>query len=523
MNPTTGFRYSKLGPAISSTFLADVAGGLARHARRPLRRRRRSLRRPEAGGRAAPAAVPSIEGCARAGLLAARIGRQPRARDRRAAPRFRLPRARHPGPLRRAALARHAGAAVAVHAPDRRRDLGLRLARRQLPTDPHRQSQPSRRTITGCSHQGRFVLAGHADLHQRKLVRAGAGRARRQHQPDTRPNRLPASSPPTTSGSAPASGTPGTSPSDGSRPSTSIPLGMGLDLNTYERLGAFDPPSPGGPNGTTPFRRSTRADYLLYRPARPGNVALHLYPHQSLRIELLGQCGNDGPENSSVCRPGAIFDMGWLKLRGAAEYQYEFARGSCPDDKNTVRRTAAARARPRSSWRRTSSSGVNFGAAVIDVADAQHPHGGRSRFRQPAELRRLRRRRAAPGDVAEPHAGCGRQLRQLSTTCSWTRRRTTTRNRRTRRSTWPPSISSTGSSTSSSSAATPSRTSRTSTPRPLRRRHVQRPRPPDVPLLVGPRRVPLPPLRAIDSRRPVNLLRVVPLRRRNLRCAICRR
>ena len=96
------------------------------------------------------------------------------------------------------------------------------------------------------------------------------------------------------------------------------PLGMGLDLNSDVRLGAFD-----ATNASQPLYA---VDFLLYRPAGPGNVALHLYPARFFRLELLGQYGNSGGENELGGRPAAILDFGWLKLRGALEYKYLFAQ-----------------------------------------------------------------------------------------------------------------------------------------------------------------------------------------------------
>jgi hypothetical protein len=88
-------------------------------------------------------------------------------------------------------------------------------------------------------------------------------------------------------------------------------LGMGLDLNTLERQGAFDLANP------TPDLYGVT--FAFYRNRNAGNVALHLYPTDYLRFELLAQVGNDG-SNTLGGRPAAIFDLGWFKLRGAAEY-----------------------------------------------------------------------------------------------------------------------------------------------------------------------------------------------------------
>ena len=94
--------------------------------------------------------------------------------------------------------------------------------------------------------------------------------------------------------------------------------GMGLDINTEERLGAFDqvnqPPDIYG------------ATFMFDRPARPGNVAFHVYPYRYLRIELLAQYGGLAQFNEIGGRPAVVFDIGWLKLKAAAEYQLLTAR-----------------------------------------------------------------------------------------------------------------------------------------------------------------------------------------------------
>jgi hypothetical protein len=94
--------------------------------------------------------------------------------------------------------------------------------------------------------------------------------------------------------------------------------GMALDVNTQERLGAFDAnSSPPDIYGAT---------YLFDRPGRAGNVALHLYPERYLRVELLAQYGGLGQYNEIGGRPAIIFDIGWLKLNAAAEYQWLTAK-----------------------------------------------------------------------------------------------------------------------------------------------------------------------------------------------------
>ena len=154
------------------------------------------------------------------------------------------------------------------------------------------------------------------------------------------------------------------------------PLGMGLDLNTYERQGAFDPAFTGSPNGYNAVPALYGADYLLYRPSAPkvGDVALHLYPIRPLRFELLGQFGSDGTENYLGARPAAIFDVGWLKLRGALEYQYKFAEDPASTAKNTIQNRGGAGS-VQFVFAPFIEFGVNVGYAVIDVDDA---HAGGS-------------------------------------------------------------------------------------------------------------------------------------------------
>ena len=150
------------------------------------------------------------------------------------------------------------------------------------------------------------------------------------------------------------------------------PTGMGLEINTYERFGAYDP--QGGSNGIGAVPQLYAADYLLYRPAGPGNIALHLYLQKFLRFEMLGQWGNTGSENSIGARPAVIFDMGLLKLRAAAEYQYEFAQDPAPMNKNTVRNRGIAGS-AQFVLAPFLELGVNAGAAVFDVADSKNNGG----------------------------------------------------------------------------------------------------------------------------------------------------
>jgi hypothetical protein len=151
------------------------------------------------------------------------------------------------------------------------------------------------------------------------------------------------------------------------------PLGMGLDLNTYERQGAFDPVFANTPNGPGAVPPIYNADYLLYRPAQAkvGDVALHLYNiWRPLRLEVLGQFGTDnGGENYLGARPAAIVDFGWLKLRAAAEYQYAFAEDPAATAKNTLKNRGIAGS-VQVVFAPFVEAGLNAGAAVFDTADA---------------------------------------------------------------------------------------------------------------------------------------------------------
>jgi len=92
-------------------------------------------------------------------------------------------------------------------------------------------------------------------------------------------------------------------------------LGMGLDLNTFERGGAFGPGDIYNPQfyGVTDNQ---------YRPQGAiGNAAFHYYPFRYLRFELLGSVGSFGLYPALAVRPVVIFDLGWLKLKGGTEYQ----------------------------------------------------------------------------------------------------------------------------------------------------------------------------------------------------------
>jgi hypothetical protein len=92
-------------------------------------------------------------------------------------------------------------------------------------------------------------------------------------------------------------------------------LGMGLDLNTFERIGAYG-------QGDVYNAQFYGVTDLQYRPqGAVGNVAFHYYPLRYLRFELLSMLGSVGAYPTYGARPVAIFDIGWLKLKAGTEYQ----------------------------------------------------------------------------------------------------------------------------------------------------------------------------------------------------------
>ena len=146
-------------------------------------------------------------------------------------------------------------------------------------------------------------------------------------------------------------------------------LGMGLDLNTDERIGAYDNRGPGS------VPQPYLASYLYYRPQGPLNIALHAYPVRGLRLELLAQWGNNNTVNVLGGRPALIYDLGWLKLRVAAEYQYTFAPDPAPMMHNESRNRGVAGSAQFvfAPW---IELGPNIGRAINDVfTNAVQPDG----------------------------------------------------------------------------------------------------------------------------------------------------
>jgi hypothetical protein len=104
--------------------------------------------------------------------------------------------------------------------------------------------------------------------------------------------------------------------------------GMGLDVNTLERLGATNIAITNAPSNLD-APQFYGVNYLHDRPSAGmgvGYIALHAYPTQTLRFELLSELGTDNSRNNQGHnylggRPSAIFDLGWLKLKAGAEYE----------------------------------------------------------------------------------------------------------------------------------------------------------------------------------------------------------
>lgn len=85
--------------------------------------------------------------------------------------------------------------------------------------------------------------------------------------------------------------------------------GEGLERDTLEDLGAF-----GGPD-------IYEVNYAFYRQDGFGQVAAHVYPLKWLRFEVGTVFGNELGFNSIGVRPAGILDLGWLKLKAAAEWR----------------------------------------------------------------------------------------------------------------------------------------------------------------------------------------------------------
>lgn len=88
-------------------------------------------------------------------------------------------------------------------------------------------------------------------------------------------------------------------------------LGMGLDLNTFERNGAEGPSS-------TPKPLYTVSD-MWDRGKSEGSLAAHLYPTAWARVEVQARFGLAGNGNFIGVRPVGILDFGFVKLKAGYE------------------------------------------------------------------------------------------------------------------------------------------------------------------------------------------------------------
>ncbi len=113
--------------------------------------------------------------------------------------------------------------------------------------------------------------------------------------------------------------------------------GLALDQNTLERFGASIYAGPGTslPKPTDGYGLSyfwDRKDNLL------GGYAVHIYPTDYLRAEILGHIGvgdskdANNPQQMDI-RPSLIFDIGWAKVKGGWEYGKASPQDQAPNFK----------------------------------------------------------------------------------------------------------------------------------------------------------------------------------------------
>jgi hypothetical protein len=111
-------------------------------------------------------------------------------------------------------------------------------------------------------------------------------------------------------------------------------LGLGMDPYTLERLGPgmFGVDNPASPKLDVPALYGV--NYMQGRPTEGfavGDVALHFYPTDFLRFEVLTKVGTDNYQKNNATgatastyygeRDTAILDFGWVKFKAGLEYQ----------------------------------------------------------------------------------------------------------------------------------------------------------------------------------------------------------
>lgn len=148
-------------------------------------------------------------------------------------------------------------------------------------------------------------------------------------------------------------------------------LGLGLEQNTTERRGAWTAQRPALDVGTD-------LQFSWERRAGPGNLALHLYPLEFLRFELLGSFGavSSGVgavasrRNALGVRPAGILDFGVIKAKVAADYVRESpAEQSAERAARTLRRGVVGAL--QSVLEPLLELGVSGGYALVDDYDGQ--------------------------------------------------------------------------------------------------------------------------------------------------------
>ena len=92
-------------------------------------------------------------------------------------------------------------------------------------------------------------------------------------------------------------------------------LGMGLDQNTFERVGAY------GQGDVYSIGYYGLTDNQFRPGGAAGNAAIHYYPTKFLRFEVLQTVGSLGAYPVLATRPVGILDLGWIKFKVGTEYQ----------------------------------------------------------------------------------------------------------------------------------------------------------------------------------------------------------
>lgn len=134
-------------------------------------------------------------------------------------------------------------------------------------------------------------------------------------------------------------------------------FGMGLDLHTRERQGAFL-----GPEGAPQIYGAT---FGYYRDDI-GNIAGHIYPTDYLRFELLGKFGNASDRNVVGGRPVGVLDLGYLKVKVGGEYLKESEQDPDEPRERELRGVGVA---VQGVYEKYVEAGINGGYGLIDAYD----------------------------------------------------------------------------------------------------------------------------------------------------------